>query len=94
MVEVSQAGRAVAPSPPRFFTLRQLSAVQSDTTPNRTMLFETALRNMLEQPFGPYLEETVLSDKCKFTPSKRLLLGDFQLAYNNEPTGYGISFHP
>lgn len=49
---------------------------------------EKVLHNLLEQPFGPYLEETILSDKCKFVPTKRLLLEDFQLAYNNEPTGY------
>ncbi|KAI0003682.1 hypothetical protein BJV74DRAFT_479086 [Russula compacta] len=49
---------------------------------------EKFLHNLLEQPFGPYLEETILSDKCKFVPTKRLLLEDFQLAYNNEPTGF------
>jgi hypothetical protein len=51
------------------------------------MPFDKPLHNLLEQPFGPYLEETILSDKCKFMASKRLLLGDFQLAYNDEPTG-------
>jgi hypothetical protein len=45
------------------------------------------LRDLLEQPFGPYLEETILSEKCKSVPSRRLLLEDFQLAYNDEPTG-------
>jgi hypothetical protein len=48
---------------------------------------ERFIHNLLEQPFGPYLEETVLSDKCKFVPSRHLLLDEFQLAYNNEPTG-------
>jgi hypothetical protein len=48
---------------------------------------ERFLHDLLEQPFGPYLEETILSQKCKSTPSRRLLLEDFQLAYNNEPTG-------
>jgi hypothetical protein len=52
------------------------------------MKFERVLHDLLEQPFGPYLEETVLSDKCRFMPSKRLLLDDFQLAHNDEPTGY------
>jgi len=51
------------------------------------MISEKLLRNLLEQPFGPYLEETILSDKCKFVQSRPLLLEDFQLAYNNEPTG-------
>jgi len=53
----------------------------------QTMSFNKPLHNLLEQPFGPYLEHTILSDKCKFVVSKRLLLEDFQLAYNNEPTG-------
>lgn len=52
------------------------------------MSFDRPLHNLLEQPFGPYLEETILSDKCKFMASKRLLLGDFQLAYNDQPTGF------
>jgi hypothetical protein len=51
------------------------------------MISEKLLGNLLEQPFGPYLEETILSDKCKFVQSRPLLLEDFQLAYNNEPTG-------
>jgi hypothetical protein len=51
------------------------------------MPFDKPLHILLEQPFGPYLEETILSDKCKFMASKRLLLGDFQLAYNDAPTG-------
>jgi hypothetical protein len=53
----------------------------------KAMLFEKALNDLFEQPFGPYLEETILSDKCKFMASKRLLLRDFQLSYNDEPTG-------
>jgi len=60
---------------------------RNQTQQTETMPFDKSLRNLLEQPFGPYLEETVLSDKCKFTASKPLLLVDFQLAYNNEPTG-------
>jgi hypothetical protein len=51
------------------------------------MSFDKLLHNLLENPFGPYLEETVLSDKCKFMASKRLLLEDFQLAQNDEPMG-------
>jgi hypothetical protein len=51
------------------------------------MPFEKALHDLLEQPFGPYLEETILGDKCRYMGSKRLQLRDFQLAYNNEPTG-------
>ncbi|KAI0296196.1 hypothetical protein BC826DRAFT_246526 [Russula brevipes] len=51
-------------------------------------LSDKFLCDLLRQPFGPYLEETILSDKCKFVPSKRLLLNDFQLAYNDEPTGF------
>jgi len=52
-----------------------------------TMRPEKFLRDLLAQPFGPYLEETILSDKCKFVQTRRLLLEDFQLAHNNEPTG-------
>ncbi len=51
------------------------------------MPFDKPLYNLLEQPFGPYLEEAVLSDKCRFMASKRLFLEDFQLAYNDEPMG-------
>jgi hypothetical protein len=51
------------------------------------MSSDKVLLNLLKEPFGPYLEETVLSDKCKFVPSRRLLLENFQMAYNNEPTG-------
>ena len=51
------------------------------------MPFDKPLYNLLEQPFGPYLEEAILSDKCRFMASKRLLLKDFQLAYNDEPMG-------
>jgi hypothetical protein len=58
------------------------------------MKFEKALHDLLEQPFGPYLEETILSDKCRFMASKRLLLDDFQLSYDNKPTGYCTTFHP
>jgi hypothetical protein len=55
---------------------------------------ERFLLSLLEQPFGPYLEETILSEKCKFLPSRRLLLEDFQLANNNEPTGHVLPDHP
>lgn len=51
------------------------------------MPFDKALLDLLEQPFGPYLEETILSEKCRYLASKRLQLREFQLAYNNEPTG-------
>jgi hypothetical protein len=51
------------------------------------MSSEKVLYDLLKEPFGPYLEETVLSDKCKFVCSKRLLLQNFQMAYNNNPTG-------
>jgi hypothetical protein len=54
---------------------------------DNNMISEKLLGNLLEQPFGPYLEETILSDKCKFVQSRPLLLEDFQMAYNNEPTG-------
>lgn len=56
-------------------------------TCNLTMPFDKHLHNLLEQPFGPYLEEAILSDRCKYFASKNLLLEDFQLAYNNKPTG-------
>jgi hypothetical protein len=49
---------------------------------------QTVLCDLLKQPFGPYLAETVLSDRCRFTASKRLLLRGFRLVYNGEPTGY------
>jgi hypothetical protein len=49
---------------------------------------DNVLRSLLERPFGPYLDETVLSDKCRFVPSKPLLLENFMLAHNDEPTGY------
>lgn len=55
---------------------------------------ERFLHSLLEQPFGPYLEETVLSEKCKFMSSRRLLLEDFQLTHDNEPTGYVSPDHP
>jgi hypothetical protein len=77
-------------SPPRFLlshphtTNTRWLAVQSNS---RAMPFEKTLHDLFEQPFGPYLEETILSDKCKSTGSKRLLLRDFQLSYNDEPTG-------
>ena len=81
--------------PPRFRLSHSRAALalalQSDTRDSRTMPltvpFDKALHDLLEQPFGPYLEETILSEKCRFTASKRLQLSDFQLAYNDEPTG-------
>lgn len=51
------------------------------------MPFDKPLHDLLEKPFGPYLEELVLTDRCKFMASKRLFLDAFQLAYNDEPTG-------
>jgi hypothetical protein len=68
--------------PPKFSS----SSVEHNIT--MLSLSDKFLCDLLRQPFGPYLEETVLSDKCKFVPTKRLLLNDFQLAYNDEPTGY------
>jgi hypothetical protein len=65
---------------------RWLRKTHSRTKP-LTMPFDKALHDLLGQPFGPYLEETILSEKCRFIASKRLQLRDFQLAYNNEPTG-------
>jgi len=58
------------------------------------MTSERFLLSLFKQPFGPYLEETILSEKCKFMPSRRLLLEDFQLANNNKPTGYVSPDHP
>ncbi|KAI9512594.1 hypothetical protein F5148DRAFT_1162695 [Russula earlei] len=52
------------------------------------MYSEKLLRKLLACPFGPYLEETVLSDRCKFTPTRPLSLEDFQMAYNDEPMGF------
>ena len=52
------------------------------------MPLDKLLLGLLEQPFGPYLDETILSHKCRFVPTKRLLLENFMLAYNDEPTGY------
>jgi hypothetical protein len=51
------------------------------------MSSEKALHDLLEEPFGPYLEEMLLSDKCKFVSSRPLLLEKFHMAHNNEPTG-------
>jgi hypothetical protein len=51
------------------------------------MPFDKPLHHLLENPFGPYLEDTVLSHRCKFMASKRLLLEDFKLAHNDEPMG-------
>jgi hypothetical protein len=77
--------RATAPVPPRF--LSHFLCLRNLKRRTEIMPFDKPLHNLLEQPFGPYLEETILSDKCKFMASKRLLLGDFQLAYNDAPTG-------
>ena len=88
---VRASGVQLSPSPPRFllsFTpshfLCLCNLIQRRT---ETMPLDKPLHNLLEQPFGPYLEETILSGKCKYMASKRLLLRDFQLAYNDEPMG-------
>lgn len=49
---------------------------------------DKVLQDLLEQPFGPYLDETILSHKCKHTSSKRLLLEDLMLSYSGMPTGF------
>ncbi|KAI0308209.1 hypothetical protein B0F90DRAFT_1813513 [Multifurca ochricompacta] len=49
---------------------------------------DPVLHHLLRLPFGPYLDEMVLSDKCKSVPSKLLLLDDFMLACNDQPTGF------
>ena len=88
MVKVEEDVRR-GDSGPRFYSQTRVSVCRSVRLCNltQTMPFDKNLHNLLEQPFGPYLEETILTDKCKFMASKRLLLEDFQLAYNNKPTG-------
>jgi hypothetical protein len=78
-----------------FFTLSHTLTVTHTTSLSKaslfnlthTMPFDKPLFNLIEQPFGPYLEERVLSNRCRFMASKRLLLRDFQLAHNDEPMG-------
>ena len=48
---------------------------------------DKVLQDLLKQPFGPYLDETVLSKQCQHTSSKRLLLENLMLSYNDKPTG-------
>ncbi len=50
------------------------------------------IRDLLERPFGPYLDETILSDKCQHTSSKRLVLEHLMLSYRGKPTGYSHHF--
>ncbi|KAI0275072.1 hypothetical protein BC834DRAFT_965512 [Gloeopeniophorella convolvens] len=49
---------------------------------------DQVIHDLLEQPFGPYLDEKVLSDKCKFTHTKPIVLEDLMLSYNDQPTGF------
>ncbi|KAI9460587.1 hypothetical protein BJY52DRAFT_1262507 [Lactarius psammicola] len=45
---------------------------------------DKVLQDLLKQPFGPYLGETIFNDKFK----KRLLLENLMLSYNGKPTGF------
>ncbi|KAF8274089.1 hypothetical protein EI94DRAFT_985381 [Lactarius quietus] len=48
---------------------------------------DQVLQELLKHPFGPYLDETILSRQCKHTSTKRLLLENLMLSYKGKPTG-------
>lgn len=45
-------------------------------------------RELINAPFGPYLDEDVLSEYCKSTPTNVLALEDVMFQYNGRPAGY------
>jgi hypothetical protein len=53
---------------------------------------DTNIQDLLKEPFGPYLAETILSTQCKHTSSKRLVLENLMLSYNGKPTGCVSAF--
>ncbi|KZT22775.1 hypothetical protein NEOLEDRAFT_1180678 [Neolentinus lepideus HHB14362 ss-1] len=46
-----------------------------------------SIRELLSEPFGPYLDETFLADACKSTPSRVLGLKSLMLECRGKPTG-------
>ena len=51
------------------------------------MSAENVLRDLLQEPFGPYVDEIILSPHCRHTGSKPLLLENLMLSYQGKPTG-------
>jgi len=46
------------------------------------------IEELLRDPFGPYLDEDVLSAQCQSVPGRMLVLNSFELAHNNQIIGY------
>lgn len=46
------------------------------------------VRELLQQPFGPYHDKEVLSSQCQTKSRQTLVLKSFQLAHNDQIIGY------